>query len=85
MSSHWNYRVVAVYKNDSSSYTIRECFYEKLGDVIPYLWSGKSTSYGNSVEELKRDLEMMLLAFNKPVLVEEFDGDGNAVRLVEDK
>lgn len=90
MSTHWNYRILATYgapyKGDSPYYTIVECFYSDKGEILPKSWSANSsTPFGDSVEELKGDLEMMLLAFNKPVLVEEFDGDGDAVRLVEDK
>jgi len=82
---HWNYRAVARYATDKPYYTIRECFYNECDDRIPRSWSERdSIPFGDSLDELKEDLNMMLLAFNKPVLVEEFDGEGNAVRLVEE-
>ena len=83
--SHWNYRVIASYKSNIVYYTINECYYNNLKDKIPHSWTeGVSAPCCDSVEGLKESLNMMLLAFNKPVLVEEFDGEGNVVRLVED-
>lgn len=85
--SHWNYRVIAKYRSEYPSYTIRECYYHNKKDRIPHSWTGEEscTPFGDSVDGLKEDINMMLLAFNKPVLVEEFNGDGEAERLVEDK
>lgn len=85
--SHWNYRVVAKYRSEHPFYTIRECYYFHKEDIIPYAWtSGESNVLnGESVDDLKKGLDMMLLAFNKPVLVEEFNGEGEAYRLVEEK
>ena len=85
--SHWNYRVVAKYRSEHPFYTIRECYYNDKDDKIPHSWTGERSSapFGDSVDELREDINMMLQAFNKPVLVEEFNSDGEAERLVEEK
>ena len=67
--SHWNYRVMRrQYKNDDDPvYTIHEVYYNDNGDVEGHTQDAVY-AYGNTAEELKADLELMLLAFDKPVL-----------------
>lgn len=82
--SIWNYRVIASYQYDIPFYSIRECYYNNEKDSIPRNWTATmSHPIGGTADELKKDIEMMLQAFNKPVLVEEFNSDGEAERLVE--
>ena len=85
--SHWNFRVVVNYRSGHPSYTIRECYYNNKDDKIPHSWTDEKscTPFGESVKDLKEELNMMLLAFNKPVLVEELNDRGEAERLVEEK
>ena len=68
----WNYRVVK--KTDSKSktvwYNIHEVYYSKDGSIDA--WSENPISpHGDTPEELKIDLELMMAAFNHPVLTED--------------
>lgn len=82
----WNYRVIKKFIAGEPYYSVRECYYNNREDKIPHSWSAESSNVCcNSVEELKEDLNMMLLAFNKPVLVEEFNSEEGTEILIEDK
>lgn len=61
--THWNYRVVS----SEDGYSIHEVYYKADGSIEAYTLNPVN-SYGETAEELKADLEMMLAAFNKPVL-----------------
>ena len=64
----WNYRVMKHKLNESESfYGIHEVYYNRNGK--PDGWSKDSiTPERESPQELKEDLEMMIKAFDKPVL-----------------
>lgn len=60
--SHWNYRVV----EEDSFLSIHEVYYTDAGEIDG--WTDATHAGGESVKELRRELEMMLRALDKPVL-----------------
>jgi hypothetical protein len=66
----WNYRVFIA---KDAPYHIREVYYDKDNQVDGYVGSGAWPS-GDTLEELRKDLEHMLEALDKPVL-EEKEGE----------
>jgi hypothetical protein len=67
--SHWNYRVIR-YDNDEYNvdpyFSIHEVYYHENGELS---WSVNSIKpQGESPEELRADLELMLKALDKPVM-----------------
>jgi hypothetical protein len=69
--SHWNHRAVRrVYPgvlDGEASYSIHEVYYG-LGGIKPSITVGPDYPYGETVAELREDLERMLRALDKPVL-----------------
>lgn len=72
----WNYRIVRrtslegswYCRTEGSWYCIREVHYE--GDAV-VAWSERDVSPGGeSIDELRRDMDLFLLALTKPVLDE---------------
>ncbi len=70
---HWNYRVIRSGKDENSfEYKIHSVHY---CDGKATLWSSNPLyAMGASVDDLKADLEVMLKALSKPVLVESACG-----------
>jgi hypothetical protein len=63
----WNHRVV----KQNELYTIREVFFEPGG--APHSWTAEPIHpQGETLEELKKEIERMLQACSEPVL---FDND----------
>lgn len=72
--SHWNYRVFRhvdkCVGQDQEWFGIHECYYDDAGN--PDGWTENEVApYGETVEELKKVLEMMADALKKPIL--EYD------------
>ena len=71
---HWNHRVVRrVYKvegfPDEVSYSIHEAFYGLKGGVDkPSITDNPVDPYGETLEELREELQLMLRALDAPVL-----------------
>jgi hypothetical protein len=64
MKSYWNYRVI--FDPGSTSYSIHEVYYE---NDKPCSWSENGICpFGESLEELSEDFEMMKKAFSEPIL-----------------
>ena len=63
----WNHRVMKSKDGDDYFYQIHEVYYDKEGKVDGYTARGTSPC-GNSLQELKEDLELMLNCLNKEVL-----------------
>lgn len=67
----WNYRVIRRDGNDHSGsvscYGIHEVYYDDTGGVTMYT-KDPMDPFGESVEELRKNLEDMLLAVDKPFL-----------------
>ena len=67
----WEYRVDEKVVGDSRWYEIIEVYYEK-GKAFG---SANAQPTGDSLEDLRKDLELMLKALDKPVLSEEEFGE----------
>lgn len=61
----WNYRII---RDKDGVYGIHEVYYKK-GKID--MWSDAMTPLGESIDELKEDLDMMAEAFKKPVLEDD--------------
>lgn len=59
----WNYRVVF----DRGTYSIYEIYYDKAGN-IEFFTQDSVAPGGDSIKELKQDLEWMLKTIKQPVL-----------------
>ena len=67
----WNYRVVQRVEQTCTTYAIHEVFY---GNGIPKLVTEDAVApMGESLEELRRDIEHYMLALDKPIL--DYDKD----------
>ena len=66
----WNHRVMKSKDGDDDYYQIHEVYYDKEGKVDGYTARGTSPC-GNSLQELKEDLERMLKSLDKEVLIYE--------------
>lgn len=65
--SYWNYRVT----RDTSQlpqYGIREVYYREKDDAIAAWTSSPFDLVGETPEDIKDDIELVLLAFNLPVI-----------------
>lgn len=65
----WNYRVLRIdHAEGFSSYEIREIYYDdETGKIVG--WSkDEMAPIGEDVDELKRDIKLMLEALKKPIL-----------------
>lgn len=63
----WSYRVTKQSYAEEVEYTIREVYYDEHGNVEGWTKRGVGIS-GDSLKELRSDLEYFLSAFNYPVL-----------------
>ena len=63
----WNYRVVRTEKEQYDSYQLYEVYYDDDGK-IEGMTENAMQPYGESVEELQKDLEYMMEALKQPVL-----------------
>lgn len=72
----WNYRAVVEHCGDEDVYTLREVYYDAAGNING--WSpSPAEPHGDSLDELRADLERMRAALDKPALEE----DGNRLVL----
>ncbi len=71
MEHHWNYRIIERLQQGTTTYGIHEVYYDNNNQITN--WSEPMDAYGESLEELKSDLEAQLKAFDKPVLFETRD------------
>ena len=69
----WEYRVVSkVYSNahlDAKTYSIHEVYRDEQGKIVGYTDSVEPA--GDTLEDLRQDLELMFRATNKPVISHE--------------
>lgn len=63
----WNYRVVKKTQNGETTYGIHECYYDENGNPSS-ITVEPMDPHGESIEELRDDLELMSLALTRPVL-----------------
>lgn len=64
---HWNHRVTRQKTRFGDWYAIREVYYDDQGNVTAWT-EGEMAPVGETVEELRADLERMLAALDEPVL-----------------
>lgn len=65
-TNHWNYRVI---QDSDGNYCIYEVYYT---DGVPTSWAENPTEpFGETVQELKRDLALMISAFDRPPMKEQ--------------
>lgn len=68
MKSHWNYRVMRIAHLDKNEeYGIFEVYYDANGNVEGWT-ENASRIYTDNLEEIKRTLDLMSRALNKPIL-----------------
>jgi hypothetical protein len=67
----WNYRVVKSKEGDLDWYEIHEAYYDDGQSYPSVITQNPSAPAGNSIEDLKENIETMLLALEKPVLNSE--------------
>jgi len=80
---YWNHRMVDFSEKDESWIEICEVFYDD--DHTPLLYSEKGVSVaGETKEELKNQLELMLSCLNKPVLFKADFNNNRLKMMVED-
>ena len=70
----WNYRIVQIVEDEMEFVEIAEVFYDS--ENVPYSY-GEATVWGDKIEELAEQLNLMKLALQKPVLhfPKDFTGD----------
>ena len=66
MKISWDYRVI----EHDGAFTVHEVHYNERGDIISFSEDPMGPS-GETLEELKADMEYFLQAFNRPVLRKE--------------
>lgn len=67
----WNYRIIKRTYEDDDYYELHEVYYEEGNK---FSWTVDAICpYGETVEELRSNIDMMLVAFSKPVMVEMGD------------
>jgi hypothetical protein len=66
----WNYRVVMQEANGYKSLGLREIYYNE-DDSIFAMSREDEAPLGDDIEDLRGDLEIMMEALDKPVLVEK--------------
>ena len=66
----WNHRVMKHKDGDDDFFQIHEVYYKENGEVDGYTANGTSAG-GNSLQELRADLERMLKSLDKEVLIYE--------------
>jgi hypothetical protein len=67
--SHWNYRVIREYhkESDSNTYQIYEVYYDDENKIEGWTQSPVGPT-GESLAELRNDIQYFIKAFQKPVL-----------------
>lgn len=74
----WEYRVVSITREDplghpEQSYELIEAYYRNRDDTDIVMWASPEDTrpHGDTLLDLRADLERMLAACDKPVLIEE--------------
>ena len=74
--SHWNHRVTKATIDGETVYEIREVYYDLPTTSDGIGWTqDASAPYGETLDELRQDLERMLAALDKPVI--DIDEEGS--------
>ena len=70
MSQKWNYRVIKSGQDTDTFFSVQEVYYSEGEEEKNYSHTLDCTPNGNSIDELKTQLERMLKSLDKPVLDE---------------
>jgi hypothetical protein len=71
----WNYRIVALEHEEGTQYGIHEVYYDDKGVPIFYT-SDPVPCVGESLSDIYKGMDHMLVALSKPVLTEkDFTGE----------
>ncbi len=72
--SYWNYRIIRKYHKgtDTNSFHIHEVYYNDKHQIDGWTKSAIAPM-GETLAELKRDIELLTKAFEKSVLVERIE------------
>lgn len=83
--SHWNYRVIRKYheESDSSTYQIHEVHYNDENMIEGWTQSPVEPM-GESLAELRNDIHYFLKAFQKPVMIERIKNGKEVLAIDED-
>lgn len=79
----WNYRVLEVSKYNETmdmtytTYAIHEVYYDDDGNIEGWTMDYMSLNNYESVDDMKGSMTLMMKAFEKPILREFIDEDGN--------
>lgn len=66
--THWNYRVIKSKDGEDDYYQIHSCYY--TDNVLDGSSLHPAKAGGNTLEELRADLQRMLDALDKPIIDE---------------
>ena len=76
-AKNWDYRIIkskpilySHFVQEEPHFSIHEVYYNELEEVVSYTAHSVSP-YGDTYDELERDLELFLSAKDKPILDEE--------------
>ena len=78
MSSYWNHRVIRTRhaKTETVAYYIHEVYYQEDGSIAG--WTERPvTPVGETVQELRKEIERFLLACYRPILEEKETDEGS--------
>ena len=64
----WNHRVIVHPHENETQYSVHEVFYESDGSLMGYVKTG--VGYGETLEELKKELARITRALESPALYE---------------
>ena len=62
----WNFRVFKVERMGEEMFSIREAYYDDAGDLDGF--TGPIAPQGDTVDDLRKELQRMLAACDRPVL-----------------
>ena len=66
--SHWNWRVARCSDDDGNEwYRVIEVYYDTDGEVAG--WGPPVAPIGNTVEDLRGELDLMMQAFDRPIFI----------------
>jgi len=70
--SYWNYRIIRKYhkESDTDTFHVHEVYYNDENQIEGWTESA-CAPMGETLSELKEDIELFLKAFEKPVLFEK--------------
>ena len=83
--SHWNYRIIRKYhkESESSTYQIHEVYYDDKNNIKSWTQTPVEPM-GESLAELRGDIQYFLKAFQQPALIERINNGKEELVLDEE-